>query len=44
MWSATTRPQPQGYRGHGFCQKGLEAMVMQLTRAVRIMLCSNTNC
>ncbi|GAY35016.1 hypothetical protein CUMW_013860 [Citrus unshiu] len=21
MWSATTRPQPQGYRGHGFCQK-----------------------
>ncbi|KAL9452290.1 hypothetical protein AB3S75_008137 [Citrus x aurantiifolia] len=30
MWSATTRPQPQGYRGHGFCQKGLEAMVMQL--------------
>ncbi|KAK9224003.1 hypothetical protein WN944_012452 [Citrus x changshan-huyou] len=22
MWSATTRPQPQGYRGHGFCQKG----------------------
>ncbi|XP_044496451.1 uncharacterized protein LOC123218861 [Mangifera indica] len=41
---ATAAAPPHGPTGHGFCEKGLKMIVMQLMIAVTSMLCSNIEC